>query len=113
MPSSIAPSSVSICSPALPGSAHDLTAAREHGIIDALIDKGVMTFADNGYQDAGGTVRAPHERQIRGRRCRTISRPSTDPGQWSWKALRRSCSREGTGDERQSSLAAFADDPGG
>jgi dienelactone hydrolase len=49
-------------SPALPGSTHDLTAAREHGIIDALTDKGVMTFADKGYQGAGGTVRTPHKR---------------------------------------------------
>jgi hypothetical protein len=49
-------------SPALPGSTHDLTAAREHGIIDALTDKGVMTFADKAYQGAGGTVRTPHKR---------------------------------------------------
>ncbi|MEU1885499.1 transposase family protein [Micromonospora sp. WMMD987] len=33
-------------SPALPGSAHDLTAARVHGIIDALASADVMTFAD-------------------------------------------------------------------
>ncbi|MEU7997062.1 transposase family protein [Micromonospora sp. NPDC049060] len=33
-------------SPALPGSAHDLTAARIHGIIDALTSANVMTFAD-------------------------------------------------------------------
>ncbi len=49
-------------SPALPGSTHDLTAAREHGIIDALADKGVTTFADKGYQGAGGAVRTPHKR---------------------------------------------------
>ncbi|GAA1025721.1 hypothetical protein GCM10009557_00750 [Virgisporangium ochraceum] len=49
-------------SPALPGSTHDLTAAREHGIIDALADKGVMTFSDKGYQGAGGTVRTPDKR---------------------------------------------------
>jgi hypothetical protein len=33
-------------SPALPGAAHDLTAARGHGIIDALTSADVMTFAD-------------------------------------------------------------------
>ncbi|GAB1644424.1 hypothetical protein KRMM14A1259_48470 [Krasilnikovia sp. MM14-A1259] len=33
-------------SPALPGSTHDLTAARTHGIIDALTRADVMTFAD-------------------------------------------------------------------
>ena len=32
-------------SPALPGSTHDLTAARVHGIIDTLAEAGVMTFA--------------------------------------------------------------------
>jgi hypothetical protein len=33
---------------ALPGSAHDLTAARTHGIIAALTNADVMTFADKG-----------------------------------------------------------------
>jgi hypothetical protein len=49
-------------SPALPGAAHDLSAARAHGIIDALSSTGVMTFADKGYQGAGGSVRTPFKR---------------------------------------------------
>ena len=49
-------------SPALPGSTHDLTAARTHGIIDALATADVMTFADRGYQGAGGSVRTPFKR---------------------------------------------------
>lgn len=49
-------------SPALPGSAHDLTAARTHGIIDALTSADVMTFADKGYQGARGSVRTPFKR---------------------------------------------------
>ncbi|MEU4383458.1 transposase family protein [Micromonospora echinofusca] len=49
-------------SPALPGSAHDLTAARIHGIIDALTSANVMTFADKGYQGARGSVRTPFKR---------------------------------------------------
>ncbi|GAA0736734.1 hypothetical protein GCM10010199_58070 [Dactylosporangium roseum] len=49
-------------SPALPGATHDLTAARAHGIIDALRSTDVMTFADKGYQGAGGTVRTPFKR---------------------------------------------------
>ncbi|MEV4511745.1 transposase family protein [Dactylosporangium sp. NPDC049525] len=49
-------------SPAVPGAAHDLTAARTHGIIDALTGAGVMAFADKGYQGAGGTVRTPFKR---------------------------------------------------
>ncbi|WP_405103966.1 transposase family protein [Micromonospora sp. NBC_01412] len=53
-------------SPALPGSAHALTAARVHGIIDALTSPDVMTFADKGYQGARGSVRTPFKR----RRCR-------------------------------------------
>jgi hypothetical protein len=49
-------------SPALPGSAHDLSAARTHGIIDALTNANVMTFADKGYQGARGSVRTPFRR---------------------------------------------------
>lgn len=49
-------------SPALPGAVHDLSAARDLGIIDALTSHDVMTFADKGYQSAGGTVRTPFKR---------------------------------------------------
>ncbi|OHX02930.1 IS5/IS1182 family transposase [Micromonospora sp. WMMB235] len=50
-------------SPALPGSVHDLTAARTHGIIDALTREDVMTFADKGYQGARGSLRTPFKRR--------------------------------------------------
>lgn len=54
-------------SPALPGATHDLTAARAAdltaaraaGLIDALTAAGVKTFADKGYQGAGGSIRTP------------------------------------------------------
>ncbi|MBB4788665.1 hypothetical protein BJY27_009712 [Streptomyces rapamycinicus] len=46
-------------SPALPGAVHDIRAAREHGIIDALAEAGVPCWADKGHRGAGGTVRAP------------------------------------------------------
>ena len=49
-------------SAALPGSAHDLTASRTHGIIAALTNADVMTFADKAYQGAGGSVRTPFKR---------------------------------------------------
>lgn len=49
-------------SAALPGSTHDLTAARTRGIIDALTSATVMTFADKAYQGAGGAVRTPFKR---------------------------------------------------
>ena len=44
-------------SAALPGSTHNLIAARTHGITCALTSADVMTFADMGYQGAGGSVR--------------------------------------------------------
>lgn len=50
-------------SPALPGATDDLTAARDHGMIGALSSANVMTFADKGYQGAGGTVWTPFKRQ--------------------------------------------------
>ncbi|MFI1415665.1 IS5 family transposase [Streptomyces sp. NPDC020707] len=43
-------------SPALAGAIHDVRAAREHGIIDALAEAGISCWADKGYQGAGGTV---------------------------------------------------------
>jgi hypothetical protein len=49
-------------SAALPGSSHDLTAARSHGIIDALSSANVMTFADKAYQGARGSIRTPFKR---------------------------------------------------
>jgi hypothetical protein len=46
-------------SPALPGAVHDVRAAREHGIVDALTEAGITCWADKGYRGAGGTVRSP------------------------------------------------------
>jgi hypothetical protein len=50
-------------SPALPGATHDLTAARTVGLIDALANARVTTFADKGYPGAGGTIRTPFKRR--------------------------------------------------
>ena len=47
---------------ARPGSVHDLTEARDDGIVDAVTEAGVETIADCGYQGAGGTVRTPVKR---------------------------------------------------
>ncbi|MFE8948167.1 IS5 family transposase [Streptomyces sp. NPDC007856] len=47
-------------SPALAGAVHDVRAAREHGIIDALTEAGINCWADKGYQGAGGAVRLPY-----------------------------------------------------
>ena len=40
-------------SPALPGAGHDMGAAREHGIIDALNEAGIPAVADTAYQGGG------------------------------------------------------------
>jgi hypothetical protein len=49
-----------LASPALAGAVHDVRAAREHGIIDALTAASINCWADRGYQDAGGTIRLPY-----------------------------------------------------
>lgn len=43
-------------SPPLPGARHDMGAAREHGILDALTAAGIRVIADNGYRGSGFTV---------------------------------------------------------
>src|SRR3954469_12503692 len=53
-------------SAALPGSTHDLTAARTHSIIDALTSANAMAFADKPSQGARGRIRPRFKR----RRCR-------------------------------------------
>ncbi|MFG3287100.1 IS5 family transposase [Streptomyces sp. NPDC048111] len=47
-------------SPALPGAVHDIKAARTHGIIEALTQVGIRTWADKGYQGARRTIRVPY-----------------------------------------------------
>ncbi|URM92766.1 transposase [Streptomyces sp. MRC013] len=47
-------------SPALPGTVHDVRAARAHGIADTLAEAGVPCRADKGYRGAGGTARTPY-----------------------------------------------------
>ncbi|MFI5950404.1 transposase family protein [Micromonospora chalcea] len=43
--------------------ADDLTAARNHGLIDALTSTNVLTFADKGYQGARGAIWTPFKRR--------------------------------------------------
>jgi hypothetical protein len=50
-------------SPALPGARHDLGAAREHGIIDALANAEIHAVADTAYQGAGPRVAVPQRRR--------------------------------------------------
>jgi len=50
-------------SPVLPGARHDMGAAREHGIIDALNQAGISTVADIAYQGGGPAVRTPQRRR--------------------------------------------------
>ena|SRR5437588_2394265 len=66
-------------SPACAGGTHDLTAARVHGLVDAVTSADVITFADKAYQGARGTIRTPFKRHRR--------RPRLSAGQ---KAVNRS-----------------------
>ena len=50
-------------SPPLPGARHDMGAAREHGIIDALAEHEISAAADTAYQGAGPTVAVPQRRR--------------------------------------------------
>lgn len=50
-------------SPTLPGARHDMGAAREHGIIEALNTAGVPTMADSAYQGGGPVIRVPQRRR--------------------------------------------------
>lgn len=65
-------------SPDLPGAVHDLTAARTHGLNDALTSANVMTFAGKAYQGVGGSTRTPFKprrhRPRLSRRQKTVNR---------------------------------------
>jgi hypothetical protein len=50
-------------SPPLPGARHDMGAAREHGIIDAIATQEIPAVADTAYQGAGSTVAVPQRRR--------------------------------------------------
>jgi hypothetical protein len=50
-------------SPALSGARHDMGAAREHGIIDALTQAGATAIADTAYQGGGPNIRVPQRRR--------------------------------------------------
>ncbi|MEQ3553930.1 transposase family protein [Pseudonocardia nematodicida] len=50
-------------SPPLPGARHDMGAAREHGIIDALTAHEIPAAADTAYQGAGPMVAVPQRRR--------------------------------------------------
>jgi hypothetical protein len=50
-------------SPALPGAVHDVRAAREHGIVNALEQARTPCWTDKGHQGARGTVRVPFRGQ--------------------------------------------------
>ncbi|WP_067824372.1 transposase family protein [Actinomadura kijaniata] len=50
-------------SAALPGSVHDLTAARIHGIIDALTHQAIACYTDKAHCGAGGVIGTPFKRR--------------------------------------------------
>ncbi|MCX4673498.1 transposase family protein [Streptomyces sp. NBC_01381] len=57
-------------SPALPGSTHDLTGARAHGLVEALAEAELECWADRAHQGAGRHIRVP----IRGRKLQRWQR---------------------------------------
>ena len=50
-------------SPTPPGSVHDLTAAREHGIVDGLAFWAIAGYADKGVSGGGGAIGTPYKRR--------------------------------------------------
>ena len=67
-------------SPALPGSVHDLKAARTHRIVIALTRAAVATFADKGYRGARGGIGVPfYGPQPARAHARGQLRPRQDP----------------------------------
>lgn len=51
--------------PALPGARHDMGAAREHGLLDALAAAEIRVMADSAYRGAGANVEVPQRRRPR------------------------------------------------
>ena len=70
-------------SPALPGARHDMGAAAENGILQALRDAEVKVIADNGYRGSGFEVPQRRRPQIprpgNAAGCRPTRRRSTPP----------------------------------
>jgi hypothetical protein len=102
-------------SPALPGARHDMGAAREHGLIDALQAADLRVIADHGYRGAGFEVpqrRRPADPETGERRRLSRNQKAVNsaharqrgPGERanaqlkSWKILRkiRCCPRRAT-----------------
>lgn len=59
-------------SPGLPGSVHDLTAARRHHILTTLTTLNVTALADTGYIGAGHGVIHPRRRTLADRQQRRV-----------------------------------------
>ena len=88
-------------SPVQPGSVHDITAARTHGVLSALYPvaaAGMPTFADKGYTGAGIGIQVPTKGRHLGkdnqaRNLLTALRASTERAnallKSTWRALRR------------------------
>jgi hypothetical protein len=68
-------------SPALPGSTHDLTAAREHGIIDALTDRAQEASQARETQEAVQPAprQGPRPGRARRRRSQGMAHPAQGP----------------------------------
>lgn len=65
-------------SPALPGARHDVGAAPEHGLIDALATADIRVIADSAYRAAGANVEVPQRRRARENDFDERPRPSAN-----------------------------------
>ncbi|MFI6734423.1 transposase family protein [Nonomuraea sp. NPDC050451] len=83
---------------ALPGGAHDLSAARIWGILRALAEAGIITLADKAYQGAEGPVVTPYKGKNKPESQKQANRSQArlrGPGERvnaqlkSWKILRK------------------------
>jgi hypothetical protein len=88
-------------SPVLPGSTHDLTAARTHGIIDALTSRAIACYADKGTSEPAARSAPPASAEsaassANARSCSTGTTPR--PARWASKA--RQPSKAGTSSGR-------------
>ncbi|WP_119730125.1 transposase family protein [Thermomonospora amylolytica] len=62
---------------ALPGSTHDLTAARDHGIVAGLTAWAIAGYADKAHQGASGAISTPckrHKGRMLGNRKKLYNR---------------------------------------
>lgn len=62
---------------ALPGSVHDLKAARIWGLVHELAASGLLVLADKGYAGAGPHIKTPYKGKNKPEPCKDANRSHT------------------------------------